>query len=154
MAEHHPNNNPFEEAKFISPFISPRLSSETEHPSPTSLERKPCPSGHKTVVLDNDRGSTLFPNDVSLKNENFYAMDILLSATCFHEDHNHLLILVSKLFKRMVVDAFVYHRYCKSCSCIVALTLQLERKCSILCGEVGNYTTNDSCKMKFPRSSL
>jgi hypothetical protein len=64
------------------------------------------------------------------------------------------LILVSKLFKRMVVDAFIYHKYCKSRSCIMALTLQLEQKCSILCGEVGNYTTNDSCKMKFPRSSL
>ena len=54
MAEHYPNHNPFEEVKFISPFISPRLSSETEHPSPTLLERMPCPSGHKIVALDND----------------------------------------------------------------------------------------------------
>ena len=154
MAEHYPNHNPTKEVKFIFPFISPRLSSETEHPSPTSLERKPYPYGHKTVVLDNDRGSTLFPHDISLENKNFCVMDIFLSATCFHGDHNHLLILVSKLFKRMVVDAFVYQRYCKSRSCIMALTLQLEQKCSILCGEVGNYTTNDSCKMKFPRSSI
>jgi hypothetical protein len=36
------------------------------------------------------------------------------------------LILVSKLFKRMVVDAFVYHKYCKSHRCTVALTLPLE----------------------------
>ena len=54
-------------------------------------------------------------------------MDILLSDTCSYEDANHLLILISKLFRRMVVDAFVYHKYCKSHSCIVALTLQLER---------------------------
>ena len=147
MVEHYPNHNPFEEVKFIFPFISPRLSSETKHPSPTSLGCKPCPSGHETVVLDDDQGSTLFPHDISLENENFCSMDILLSTTCFHEDHNHLLILVSKLFKRTVVDAFVYHKYCKSRSCIVALTLQLEQKCSILCGEIGNYTTNDSCKM-------
>ena len=81
-------------------------------------------------------------------------MDILLSAICFHEDHNHLLILVSKLFKRMVVDAFVYHKYYKSHSCTVVLTLQLERNYSMLCGEARNYTTNDSCKTKFLWSSL
>jgi hypothetical protein len=138
MAKRCPNNDPSEEVKFISPFISPRLSSETKYPLPTLLKHKPCPSGHKTIVLNNDAGSTLFPHDISLENKSFYAMDILLSATCLHEDHNHLLILVSKLFKRMVVDAFVYHKYCKSRSCIMALTLQLERKCSIPCGEAGN----------------
>ena len=53
-------------------------------------------------------------------------MDIVLSTACNYEDPNHLSILVSKLFKRMVVDAFVYHKYCKSHSCIVILTLQLE----------------------------
>ena len=79
MAEHYPNHNPSEEVKFISPFISPRLSSETEHLLPTSLEHNLCPSGHKTIVLDNDRGSMLFPHDISLENENFYAKDILLS---------------------------------------------------------------------------
>ena len=42
---------------------------------------------------------------------------VSLSAKCFYEDRNHLLILVSKLFKRMVVDAFVYHKYYKSRSC-------------------------------------
>ena len=31
---------------------------------------------------------------------------ITLSATRLYEDHNHLSILVCKLFKRMVVDAF------------------------------------------------
>jgi hypothetical protein len=36
------------------------------------------------------------------------------------------LILVHKLFKRMVVDAYVYYKYSKSHSCIMALTLQLE----------------------------
>ena len=135
MANHNPNHNLFEEAKFISPFISPRLSSETERPSPTSLEPKPCPSSHQNVVLDSGRESA-----VILHNENSCAMDsletltleskrrdsinkhksftfetlcvscsrsmspefILLSAKCFYEDRNHLSILVSKLFKRMV----------------------------------------------------
>ena len=51
---------------------------------------------------------------------------ITLSATSLYKDHNHLLVLVFKLFRRMVVDAFVYHKYCKSCSGIIVLTLQLE----------------------------
>ena len=36
---------------------------------------------------------------------------ITLSAASFYEDPNFLLILVCKLFKRMVVDAFIYHKY-------------------------------------------
>jgi hypothetical protein len=62
-AKQQPNHNPFEEAKFISLFFSPRLASETEHPLPTSLERKPCPSGHKPIVLGNDRDTTLTMHD-------------------------------------------------------------------------------------------
>jgi len=118
MEKHYPNHDPFEEVKFITPFISP---------SP-SLKHKPCPSGHPSVVLDCGRDSTLILHDKSPRNENLCAMDILLSATCFHEDHNHLLILVSKLFKRMVVDAFIYHKYCKSHSCIMALVAEPPKK--------------------------
>jgi len=51
---------------------------------------------------------------------------ILFSNKCSHQDHNLLLILVLKLFKRMVVDAFVYHKDCKSHSSTMVLTLQLE----------------------------
>ena len=51
---------------------------------------------------------------------------ITLSATRFYEDHNHLLVLVYKLFRRMVVDAYVYHKYCKSHGYVVVFTLQLE----------------------------
>jgi hypothetical protein len=56
-------------------------------------------------------------------------MDIVLSTVCNYEDPNHLSILVSKPFKRMVVDAFVYHKYCKSHSSTVVLILQLEYYC-------------------------
>jgi hypothetical protein len=68
-------------------------------------------------------------------------MDTILSTTCFHEDPNHLLILISKIFRRMVVDVFVYHKYCKSHRSTMALTLQLELQRSMLGGEGGNYTT-------------
>ena len=43
-AEHHPNNDMFEEVKFVAPFV----------PSSPSLKHKPCPSGHKNIVHDND----------------------------------------------------------------------------------------------------
>jgi len=122
MAKHNPNNDPFEEVKFISPFVSPKLAYETEQSSSPSLEPKPCPIGHPNIVLTG-QDSTLIVHDVSFKKENFCAMDIVLSTTCNYKDPNHLSILVSKLFKRMVVDAFIYHKYCKSCSCIVILTL-------------------------------
>ncbi len=152
-AEHLPNQNPFEEAKFISPFVSPELLShpcETKCLSP-SLEPKPCPSGHQKVVLDSGRDSTFALHGTSFENKNSYAMDmpeappletnmessyehgkstfvipqvscslfgslefVLLLTTCPYEDPNHLLILVHKLFKRMVVDAYVYHKHCKS----------------------------------------
>ena len=126
IVKHHPNNDPFEEVKFVSPFVSPELSCETECSSPPSLEPKSCPSGHPSIVLDCGRDSTLILHDKTLRNENSCAMDILLSDMCSYEDSNHLLILIPKLFRRMVVDAFVYHKYCKSRSFMVALTLQLE----------------------------
>jgi len=52
---------------------------------------------------------------------------VLLHTMCFYKDHNHPLILISKLFRRMVVDAYVYQKYCRSHRCTVVLTLQLER---------------------------
>ena len=122
LGKQHPNHDQFEEVKFISPFVS--LSCEMKHPSSPSLEPKPCSLGRQDVVLDSSQDSTLI-----LHNENFCAMDMLLSAPCPYEDSNHLLIPVSKLFKRMVVDAYVYQKYCKSHSCIMALTLQLEHYC-------------------------
>jgi hypothetical protein len=51
---------------------------------------------------------------------------VVLSATCCYEEDNHPSLLVSKLFRRMVVDIFVYHKYYKSCSSIMVLTLLLE----------------------------
>ena len=61
-----PNHNPFEEVKFISPFVSPKLAYETEQSSSPSLEPKPCPIGHPNIVL-NGQDSTLIVHDVSFK---------------------------------------------------------------------------------------
>ena len=65
-------------------------------------------------------------------------MDILPRDMCSYEDPNLLLILIHKLFRGIVVDAFVYHKYCKSRGCTVKLTLQLELQCSMFGGEAGN----------------
>ena len=103
------NNNPFEEVKFVTPFS----------PSSPSLELKQCPSGLPNIVLNSGLHST----DVFLENKNFYAMDILLSTPCPYEEHNHPSLLISKLFRRMVVDAFIYHKFYNSRSATVALIL-------------------------------
>jgi hypothetical protein len=58
-AKQQPNYNMFEEVKFVSLFISPKLACETEHISSPSLEPKSCPPSYPNVVLDNDRDSTL-----------------------------------------------------------------------------------------------
>jgi hypothetical protein len=46
-----------------------------------------------------------------------------LCAPSNHEHYNHLKDLSCKIFMRLVVDAFVYHKHCKFRGCIVALTL-------------------------------
>jgi hypothetical protein len=47
----------------------------------------------------------------------------MLSALSMHEDCNCLKVLSCKVFRRLVVDAFVDHKHCKFCGCVVALTL-------------------------------
>jgi hypothetical protein len=49
-----------------------------------------------------------------------------LGTTCSYGDYNHLLILNCKMFRRLIVDAFVYHKHCKFRGCTMALTLQLK----------------------------
>jgi hypothetical protein len=138
MAEHHPNNDPFEEVKFVSPFVSSKFAYENECPLPTSLKPKPCPSGQNLCAMDNIGAPTLElkKNDCTNKHEGSSLETLRIScsllespelitrsATRFYEDHNHLLVLIYKLFGRIVVDAYVYHKYCKSRGCVVVLTL-------------------------------
>ena len=98
-----------------------------EHPPVPLLEPNLCTSDYPDVVLNNDRDSTLILHDISFGKQNFCVLGTLHSTMCPYEDHNHPLILVVELFRRMVEDAYVYHKYCKSHGGIVVLTLQLER---------------------------
>ena len=152
MAEHLPNHYPFEEVKFISPFVLPKLACEIERTPSPSLEPKSCPSGHPNIVLDSGRDSTLIlhkkiyamdnpsaptletkKKDSTVEHESFSFETphvscsfleslefISLKTTCSYKDANLLLILVHKLYRRMVVDAFIYHKYFKSRSCTMA----------------------------------
>ena len=156
MTKHHPNLDSFKEVKFISPFVPPELSCEMKHPSSPSFKLKTCPSiqpNKNFYAMDIPSASTLETSEMNStdKHESFSFETppdscsllespefILLKTTCFHEDHNRISILVCKLFKRMVVDAFVYHKYYKSHGCTVKPTLQLELQRSMFGGKAGN----------------
>jgi hypothetical protein len=53
------------------------------------------------------------------------------SALTTHEGYNHLLVLYCKMFRRLIVDAYVYHKHIKFPVCTMALTLQLKLHCYI-----------------------
>ena len=46
---------------------------------------------------------------------NFSPKLIMLSAPCTHEDYNHLKVLFRKIFRRLVIDVYVYRKYCRFC---------------------------------------
>ena len=47
----------------------------------------------------------------------------MLSAPCTHEDYNQLKVLFCKIFRRLVVDVYVYRKHYRFRGCTVALTL-------------------------------
>ena len=47
----------------------------------------------------------------------------MLSAPCTQEDYNQLKVLFCKIFRRLVVDVYVYHKHFRFRVCTVALTL-------------------------------
>jgi hypothetical protein len=50
----------------------------------------------------------------------------MLSALSTHEGYNRLMVLSCKKCRRMVVDAYIYHKHCKFHVCTVVLTSQLK----------------------------
>jgi hypothetical protein len=97
------------------------------------IKFKPCPSGPifhdeslekdfcatdppDTSTLDDEKKNSTnehenfsfkFPQDSCSYKES--PESILHSTTCSHQDHNLLLTLSSKMFRRTVVDALIYH---------------------------------------------
>ena len=79
----------------------------------------------------------------------------LESATCCTTNSFascNLLALSSKMFRRMVVDVFVYHKHCKFRGCAIVLTLQLKHNRRMVV-KAGVTSPIDSCKKKPPWSS-
>ena len=62
---------------------------------------------------------------------------------------NFLIALSSQTFRRMVVDAFVYHKHCKFHGCIITLTLQLKHNRRMVV-KAGVTSPIDSCRKKPP----
>jgi hypothetical protein len=111
--------------------------------------RESTPSSHDASFqkghlcdLDIPKASTLEPNKKDSANEHEDISfkltqkscslkespeSVSLSTMCSCKDHNHLSPLSRKMFRRLVVDAFVYHKHCKFYECTVVLTMQLER---------------------------
>jgi len=50
----------------------------------------------------------------------------MLCAPSIDENYNYLKVLSCKMFRRLVVDSYVYHKHCKFRGCTVALILQLK----------------------------
>ena len=47
----------------------------------------------------------------------------MLSAPCTHEDYNQLKVLFCKIFRRLVVNVYIYRKHCRFCECTMALIL-------------------------------
>lgn len=177
IAEHSVDHVLLEEVKLVSAFVSPKPIShlyETERPPSPSSEFKPCPSGPmfhiESLEEENfcamDLSQTLQPKIENSTNEQEtfeFSQDswphkeslesIAPSTTCSHQDHNHLLVLPSKMYRRVVVDAFVYRKHSKFRGSTMTLTLQLERNRRMMVKE-GATSLIDSCRKKPPWYSL
>ena len=123
-------------------------------PKRSSSPFEPFPSGPSRTVLDDDQelfenkpwamefheASTLESKEESLNEHRSFFFEQPYDTCSHHESlgsmpvsanttsaaHNHLGPLFCYMFFRMVVDTFVYHKYCKYRACILlALTLQV-----------------------------
>ena len=68
----------------------------------------------------NEHGTIIFESPCSF---NATPESGMLSALCTQEDYNHLIVLFCKIFRRLVVDVYVYRKHCRFCGCTVALIL-------------------------------
>ena len=64
----------------------------------------------------------------------FFFKLFCLANIATHEIFNPLMLLVHKNFKRVVVDVFVYHKYCKS-HCVVGMNLEIGTQRLVLKGK-------------------
>jgi len=96
--------------------IENRWARESSEALSLECEEKDSIDGHGSFILE-----TPPPCSFSTPPESATCCTTNAFASC-----NLLKTLSSKTFRRMVVDAFVYHKHCKIRGCTIALTLQLK----------------------------
>ena len=100
------------------------------HDEPLEMENHWAKESCEAPTLEsNEKDSTIdhrsFTLDIPQKPCSFNATleSGTLSATCTHKDYSHPIVLFYKIFRRFVVDVFVYRKHCRFHGCTVALTL-------------------------------
>ena len=100
------------------------------HDEPLEMENQWAKESCEAPTLDfNEKDSTnehgSFTFDIPRKPCSFNATPEsgMLSAPCTHEAYNQLKVLFCKIFRRLVVDVYVYRKHCRFRACTVALTL-------------------------------
>jgi len=88
MAKQQSKPNPFQQVKFISPFVSPKLACETERASSLSLEPEPCSSGYLNIILEKENSCAMdipkAPTLETKKNSANEQVDHIAMFTCLH----------------------------------------------------------------------
>ena len=102
-----------------STMISHDESLEMENPWAMEFCEAPTLESDKEDSTD-EHGTLIFEIPCSF---NATPESGMLIAPCTHEDYNQLKVLFCKIFRRWVVDAYVYRKHCRFCGCTVALTL-------------------------------
>ena len=85
---------------------------------------------HEETPLELEKGNNInehgsyFMNTTSNPCSHEKSLELIsLSNIATHEIFNPLMLLVHNFFQRVVVDAFVYHKYCRS-HCVVGIDLE------------------------------
>ena len=84
---------------------NPRKILDIHEESPLELEREDYINEHGSYFINTSSNPSSYEK---------FSESIGLSNIATHEIFNPLILSVHKNFKRVVVDAFVYHKYCKS----------------------------------------
>jgi hypothetical protein len=120
-------------------LISHDESLEMENPWAMEFSEAPTLESEGKDSID-ERGRFILEIPQEPCSFNAFLVSGVLCVLSKHEDYNHLKVLSCKIFRRLVVDAYVYHKHCKFRGCIVALTLQLKlHNTSTIGGERGTH---------------
>jgi hypothetical protein len=129
MMKPFPEQNPLEEVMHIPPFTSSEpVPNKGTEPSTSKEESSWAMKFLEALTLESEQGSFILETRQEPRSQNISPESATLCATSTFRDYNHTLVLICKMFGRLVVDTFVYHKHCKFRGCSVALSLQLRQQ--------------------------